>query len=78
MPTLAGKLGYAADVRQLFRDDDITAMKNRIDLSSYSDVYAKADKILKRLKKGDMPCDGAWPPEKIGIFAQWISDGKLP
>jgi len=23
-----------------------------------------------------MPCDGAWPKEKIDIFARWIDPGK--
>jgi len=23
-----------------------------------------------------MPCDGAWPKEKIDIFARWIDAGK--
>jgi hypothetical protein len=70
---------YVADIRPLFRSRDVNAMKSAagFDLSKYQDVVTRADGILMRLKDGDMPCDGAWPPEKVALFAQWISDGKL-
>jgi hypothetical protein len=70
---------YAADIKPLFRPRDVGAMKNfgGFDLSKYQDVVTHADDILARLKAGDMPCDAAWPPEKVALFAQWISDGKL-
>jgi hypothetical protein len=25
-----------------------------------------------------MPCDGAWPAEKVTMFADWISQGSQP
>lgn len=70
---------FVADIKPLFRPRDIGAMRNfgGFDLSKYQDVVTHADGILTRLQAGDMPCDGAWPPEKIALFAQWISDGKL-
>jgi exonuclease VII small subunit len=69
---------YEADIKPLFRSRDVGAMKRYgLDLSKYQDVVAQADNILTRLEAGDMPCDGAWPPEKVALFAQWISDGKL-
>ena len=34
------------DIRSLFRDLDINAMKRRFDLSKYQDVHDNADKIL--------------------------------
>jgi hypothetical protein len=69
---------YVADIKPLFRARDVGAMKRYgLDLSKYQDVVAQADNILSRLEAGDMPCDGAWPPEKVALFAQWISDGKL-
>jgi hypothetical protein len=71
-------LSFAADIRGLFRDFDVTSMARRIDLSSYDVVHARADDILHRLERGDMPCDGAWPPERIQTFRQWIADGKQP
>jgi len=24
-----------------------------------------------------MPCDGAWPPERVAVFERWIRGGKL-
>jgi hypothetical protein len=70
---------YVADIKALFRPRDVGAMKNfgGFDLSKYQDVVTHADGILARLEAGDMPCDGAWAPEKVALFAQWISDGKL-
>jgi hypothetical protein len=70
---------YVADIKPLFRPRDVGAMKSfgGFDLSKYQDVVTHADGILARLKAGDMPCDGAWPPEKVALFAQWIDDGKL-
>jgi len=74
------QLTYATDIRPLFRDRDVSAMKRNgpFDLSSYGDVVAHADAILRRLEAGDMPCDGAWPAEQVAKFRQWIDDGKLP
>jgi hypothetical protein len=73
-------LSFAADIRGLFRDRDVASMRNLggFDLSLYSDVHARADSILTRLARGDMPCDGAWPVERVETFRQWIADGKQP
>ena len=35
-----------------------------------------ADAILEQLKAGSMPCDGAWPTEKVETFQLWITSGK--
>lgn len=71
-------ISFAADIRPLFRDRDVSAMKRirNIDLSSYADVSARAEDILERLQAGDMPCDEGWPQERVELFAGWISDGK--
>ena len=71
------KTGYAADIRPLFRDRDVKAMKKHFDLSKYEDVHANADGILSRLRAGNMPCDGAWPAAEVDLFDKWIADGKL-
>jgi hypothetical protein len=39
-------------------------------------VSAHADAILARLRDGSMPCDGAWPLERIDLFARWLETGK--
>jgi hypothetical protein len=23
-----------------------------------------------------MPCDGAWPPERVAVFRRWVEAGK--
>ena len=70
--------GFAADIRKLFRDSDVSTMKRYgIDLSSYDDVKKRAKDIYARLVDGDMPCDAAWDPEKLAVFKEWM-DGGMP
>ncbi len=71
-------LSFARDIRPLFRDKDITAMKHfgGFDLSSHADVSENSDEILQRLEAGSMPCDGAWAAANVARFRQWIDDGK--
>jgi len=72
-------LSYAKDIKPLFRGSDIASMKNAgLDLGSYNDVRASADKILSRLEDGSMPCDGRWHQQDIDKFRHWVTDGKLP
>jgi hypothetical protein len=73
-------ISFATDIRPLFRQRDIASMQRAagFDLSSYEDVSARADGIIGRLKRGDMPCDHAWPPARVQLFADWIGGGKLP
>ena len=76
---IASKKSFGRDVRPLFRDFDINSMnKANLDLSDYVQVSARAEAILEKLESGKMPCDGAWPPEDVDTFRQWLSDGKLP
>jgi hypothetical protein len=71
------RISFAADIKHLFRDKDVNAMKRAFDLSKYQDVCDHADNILKALADGRMPCDGAWPAAKVDLFRKWIADGKL-
>ncbi len=48
------------------------------DLWSRADVQAHAADILDRLGSGTMPCDGAWPEEKVDVFKRWIESGFQP
>jgi len=70
--------GFAADIRPLFRDKDVKRMAFAFDLASYDDVKSNAPGIYERLADGSMPCDGAWSPEQIALFRQWIDDGLQP
>lgn len=73
-------VGFAKDIRPLFRDDpDVAEMKGYgLDLSSYADVKAQAESILGTLKEGTMPCDGAWPEDRIALFKRWMDEGMAP
>jgi hypothetical protein len=68
---------FETDIKPLFRSRDQESMKWAFDLTSYDDVSQHADAILARLRRGDMPCDGAWPTERIELFGRWIDGGKL-
>ena len=69
-------VGYERDIRTLFREKDVSEMSWAIDLTSYDDVRANAGKILERLSNGSMPCDGAWPEERIELFRGWVGAGS--
>ena len=53
-------------------------MSFAFDLWSYDDVRSHAAGILDRLRQGSMPCDGAWPPERVEAFARWTSTQMRP
>jgi hypothetical protein len=71
-------VSFAAHIRPLFRDRDKQSMSWAFDLASYDDVRAHAEKILGRLADGRMPCDGAWPAEKVDVFRRWAQTGMQP
>jgi truncated hemoglobin YjbI len=78
LPTADEPVGFDANIKPLFREQDRGAMSWAFDLWSYDDVSANADAILGRLKNGTMPCDGAWPDEQVDVFARWVNEGKAP
>ena len=47
-------------------------MSFAFDLWSADDVRGHATGILKRLQDGSMPCDGAWPADKIEVFQRCV------
>lgn len=69
---------FAADIKPLFRESDRTAMRRAFDLWSYEDVVAHGQAIAGRLKNGSMPCDGAWPSDRVSLFERWLKDGAAP
>ena len=68
-------VGYGRDIRPLFREKDVSSMSFAFDLRSYDDVRANANGILAKLSNGSMPCDGAWPEEKVELFRNWVDAG---
>jgi hypothetical protein len=70
--------GFATDIKPLFRPRDRQSMTFAFDLFSYDDVSAHADRILVRLKAGEMPCDREWPAGQVELFERWLQTGKKP
>ncbi|MGO9898660.1 MAG: hypothetical protein ACLP0J_02945 [Solirubrobacteraceae bacterium] len=68
-------IGFAADIKPLFREHDRTAMRRAFDLWSRDDVVAHGQAILGRLQDGSMPCDGSWPAERVQLFKNWLAQG---
>jgi hypothetical protein len=66
---------FARDIRPLFREQDVEEMRYAFDLSAFEDVKANAEAIYRRVADGSMPCDAAWPDERIALFRRWIDDG---
>jgi hypothetical protein len=69
---------FTRDIRPLFRTEDIEAMTYAFNLARYDDVKASAEAIYGRLADGSMPCDGAWPADRVALFRQWIDEGCPP
>ena len=69
-------ISFAQDIKPLFREGDRESMMSAFDLWSYDDVAGRSDAILARLQDGSMPCDGAWPAERIVLFQSWVDAGK--
>jgi hypothetical protein len=66
---------FATDIRPLFRETDREAMEGAFDLWDYQDVKENAPAILASVQGGGMPCDGAWPAERVELFADWVDAG---
>jgi CDGSH-type Zn-finger protein/truncated hemoglobin YjbI len=66
---------FTQHIKPLFRRMDRESMSFVFDLWSYGDVRTHAPEILRRLESGTMPCDGAWPKEKVEVFRRWIDSG---
>jgi hypothetical protein len=75
LPDVGEALSFERHIRPLFRERDRKSMKFAFDLWSHADVKENADGILARLKDGSMPCDGAWPAEKVEVFQRWTETG---
>jgi Ferritin-like len=69
-------LHFEENIKPLFRERDRDSMRFAFDLWSADDVSTHADAILERLEAGTMPCDGAWPAERVADFRRWIDAGK--
>ena len=70
-------VNFTQHIKPLFRKMDRESMSFVFDLWSHRDVSTHASEILKRLESGTMPCDGAWPKNKVDLFRRWIESGMI-
>ena len=75
IPEPGTPVGYDQHIRPLFRENDRESMRFAFDLWSYEDVSANATSIFEKLSTGVMPCDGAWPSERVELFRRWMDTG---
>ena len=66
---------FATHIKALSRPLDHESMSVHFDLWSYEDVSRHAEAIRARLQTGTMPCDGAWPSDKVDVFRRWVGAG---
>ncbi len=75
LPAADEPVRFEKHIKPLFRPRDRQSMKFVFDLWAFDEVKDNADAILERLRNGSMPCDGAWPSEKIEVFERWVETG---
>jgi hypothetical protein len=78
VPSADEPVSFAEHIKPLFRQDDRRSMSFAFDLWDYDDVVANDQAILERLDAGTMPCDGAWPAERVAVFRRWVETGTAP
>ncbi|MGN8545546.1 hypothetical protein AB7M49_001560 [Bradyrhizobium elkanii] len=69
---------FEQHIRPLFRPMDRSSMLFAFDLWKEEDVARHCQQILARLEAGAMPCDGAWPAERVALFARWANGQNPP
>ena len=67
---------FARDIRPLFTERDRAAMRWAFDLGEVASVRQHADAILEQVAAGRMPCDAAWPAERVALFHRWVRAGS--
>ena len=71
-------LGYAKDIRPMFRDGDVACMKPAgvlLDEAAWMCVAANAAMVYGAVSSGKMPPDAPWAAEKVGMFKEWMDAG---
>jgi hypothetical protein len=78
VPSQGQALSFERDVKPLFRSRDRDAMLPHFDLWSLDDVKVHASAIVAQLRAGTMPCDGAWPADRVDVLQKWVDTGESP
>ena len=70
-------LSFERDLKALFRESDRSTMLSvaNFDLWDRDDVAENSQAILARLEDGSMPCDEAWPADRVRTFRRWVEAG---
>ena len=76
LPGAEEPVSFAQHIKPLFREGDRRSMRFAFDLWSHEEVATHAPAILDRLRTGTMPCDGAWPKDRVAVFERWLDSGK--
>jgi hypothetical protein len=75
MSTVDEPISFEQHIKPLFREGDRSSMSWAFDLWSHDDVARNSQAILERLRNGTMPCDGAWPEQRVELFESWVEAG---
>jgi hypothetical protein len=75
IPEPGTAISYDEHIRPLFRENDRESMRFAFDLWSHADVSVNATAIFEKVSAGAMPCDGAWPSERVELFRRWMGTG---
>ena len=71
-------LSFAADIRPLFREEDIECMRGMgVDLGdpAWMCVPANAQSVYATLADESMPPDEPWSADRVLLFKQWMDAG---
>lgn len=75
MADASNQTSFERDIKPLFTERDRAAMDYAFDLWDVASVRNYADAILEQVASGLMPCDAAWPEEKVALFRRWTQAG---
>jgi hypothetical protein len=75
MDTAQTAPSFEHDIKPMFREHDHQEMEFLLDLWDFQDVKDNADDILVQVSSGRMPCDDAWPEERVTLFRRWVETG---
>jgi hypothetical protein len=82
MPT-----SFANDIAPLFRPKDTNCMAAhgvQLGIATWMcdptarfgfPDYGNARRVFSALSRGVMPPDGAWPPDQLAVYRQWMDEG---